>query len=188
VVDAVDQASEEVDRAAGIISHLRELVRGREPTRTSVDVHRLLHRVVDLLRLVARDRGVHLECEAAGDLPDVHADPVQVEQVIVNLVKNAVDAAAGLPKDRRRVTIVGRLSETGTVEVAVRDLGPGISEKLRKNLFEAFVTSKEDGMGMGLAISRSIVSSHGGKIWAVDNEPHGTAFHFTLPVGAASKE
>jgi len=188
LVDAMDHVSKEVNRAAGIVSHLREFVRGREPRRSSVDVRRLLQQAVELLQPVARDRGVALELDVSGELPIIQADPIQVEQVVVNLVTNAVDAAAGLPEKRRSVTIVGRLSETGLVEVTVRDLGRGIPEELKGKLFEAFVTAKENGLGVGLAISRSIVDSHGGKIWVVHNELHGSAFHFTLPVSAVNKE
>ena len=129
-----------------------------------------------------------LELESGGDLPLIQADPIQVEQIVVNLVANAVDAVSGLPPERRKVTIAGRLAETGSVEIAVRDHGWGVPEDLRDKLFEAFVTTKANGLGLGLAISRSIVESHGGKIWVIHHKPHGAAFHFTLPLNPVKNE
>jgi C4-dicarboxylate-specific signal transduction histidine kinase len=177
---AMECVSTEVMRAAGIIRHLREFVRGCEPHRANVDVGQLLSQVIDLLQPLARDKGVTLERELEDDLPPIEADPVQVEQVVVNLVANAMDAVSDLPVERRSVVLGARLSEADVVEIAVRDRGSGIAKEWEGKLFEAFTTTKEDGLGMGLAISRSIVHSHGGKIWFVHNEPHGAAFQFTL--------
>jgi len=179
--DAIEHVSTEVMRAAGIISHLREFVRGRELRRSSVDTDRLLRQAIDFLQPLARGKGVTLQLEVGDDLPHIEADPVQVEQVVVNLVANAIDAVSDLPAERRSVVLGARLSVPGAVEIAVRDRGRGIAKELGGKLFEAFTTTKENGLGVGLAISRSIVHSHGGRIWFAHNEPHGAAFHFTLP-------
>jgi two-component system, LuxR family, sensor kinase FixL len=100
---------------------------------------------------------------------------------VVNLLTNAMDAVADLPAERRKVVVGGNTPAAGGVEVMVRDHGPGIAPEIKDKLFEPFVTTKADGLGVGLAISRSIVESHGGRIWVVDLEPHGAAFHFTIP-------
>jgi C4-dicarboxylate-specific signal transduction histidine kinase len=186
--DTMEQVSREVSRAAGIVAHLREFVRGREPRRSSVDIGPLLRQAVELLTPAARDKGVTLMIEAREDLPTVRADAVQLEQVLVNLVANAMDAVSGLPAERRNVLITARSSDRNTIEIIVRDCGRGVPEQLRDKVFEAFVTTKEHGLGLGLPISRSIVASHGGRIWMVDNEPHGAAVHFTLPLPLVTKE
>ena len=182
LIGAMDHVTKEVRRAAGIVSNLRAFVQGREPRRSSIDLGQVLSQAFDLLQPAARDRRVVLEVETDADMPILQADPIQVEQVVVNLVTNAMDAVAGLPSSRRKVWINARMSGEDVIEVVVRDLGLGIPADIRESLFDAFVTSKPTGLGVGLAISRSIVTSHGGRIWAADNQPHGTAFHFLLPV------
>ena len=188
VIDVMDHIATEVSRAAGIVARLREFVRGRQPHRSTVDIRLLLQQAVELLRPAIRAKSVTLELEPGGDLPTIQADPIQIEQIVVNLVANAVDAVSGLPPERRKVTIEGRLAETDFVEIAVRDQGRGVPENIRDNLFEAFITTKKNGLGLGLAISRSIVESHGGKIWVVHHKPHGAAFHFSLPLNPVSNE
>jgi PAS domain S-box-containing protein len=179
---AIDQVSQEVSRAAEIVANLRGFVRGHATKRSKVDIGQLLEQAVELLRPLGHDKSVALELDVADDLPSVLADPTQIEQVVVNLLANAVEAVAGLPPGRRKVAVSGRLTKTGSIEIAVRDRGAGIPADLKDKVFEPFVTTKENGLGVGLAISRSIVESHGGAIWVVENEPHGAAFHFTIPL------
>jgi PAS domain S-box-containing protein len=181
MIDAVDHASREAIRAAGIVARLRSFVQDYQPARAFVDVRDLLRQAVEVVRAMARDRGVRLELSPDQGLPPVWADPVQLEQVVVNLLTNAVDAVSGLPAARRAVVVAGSLVQVECVEVTVQDGGPGIAADIRDRLFEPFVTTKQNGLGVGLAISRSIVESHGGKLWAADNRPHGAAFHFTIP-------
>lgn len=188
LVETIECVSQEVQRAAGIVSHLRDFVRGREPRRSTVDLRVLLQRARDLLQPKVLEAGVTLELEVEHELPLVQADPIQVEQVVINLVANAIEAVAALPPERRSVTVESRRTDGSSAEVVVSDLGPGIPEKLKKTLFEGFVTTKEDGLGLGLAICRSIVEAHGGVIWTVPNVPHGAVFHFTLPIDAAQQE
>jgi C4-dicarboxylate-specific signal transduction histidine kinase len=139
LIEATDQASREVNRAANIVTHLREFVRGRQPRRSSVDIGPLLHQAVELVKPAARDRGVTVVIETGDDLPRVHADAVQIEQVLVNLLTNAIDAVSALPNERRRITVVGRLLDSRAVEIVVRDCGRGIPENVQGKLFEAFV-------------------------------------------------
>ena len=115
--------------------------------------------------------------------PDAFMDKIQIQQVLLNLLRNAVEAMA--PGPRRELTIATGPSTDGMVEVAVADTGPGVLQAIRERLFQPFVTSKESGMGVGLSICRSIIDAHGGELWADDNPSGGTVFRFTLP--AASK-
>ena len=126
--------------------------------------------------------------DVADGLPLLLVDAIQIEQVVVNLVANAIDAAVGLPVTRRTVTVSGRVNEDRAVEVAVRDCGIGIPARIRDKLFGAFVSTKPTGLGMGLAISRGIIESHGGRIWHVEHEPYGAAFHFALSIDDAFEE
>jgi two-component system sensor kinase FixL len=126
-----------------------------------------------------------METELAADLPAVEGDPVQIQQVLINLLSNAFDAMDETTRDRRKVRITTEPNGEGTVCVSVRDRGAGIPGEVRDHLFEQFFTTKEDGLGMGLSIVRSIVEAHGGKIGADNAEGGGARFYFTLP---ATKE
>jgi signal transduction histidine kinase len=115
-------------------------------------------------------------------LPPLHADPVQLQQVTLNLVRNAIDALTGAPEPLREVVIAAGLNAQGDVEITVADQGPGVSADALEHLFNPFYTTKAGGTGLGLAISRSIVRAHGGKLWHTPNSPAGACFHVTLPV------
>ena len=188
IITAIARVSKEVSRAAAIVGRLREFVRGRDVHRSSVDILQSLHHVIDLMDPLARGKGVILRSKVSKSIPIVQADPIQIEQVIVNLVANAIDAVAELPEGTRQVTVSAHLSEAGAVEVVVQDGGHGVPPELRETLFEAFVSTKKDGLGVGLTISRTIIRAHGGKIWMVHHEPHGTSVHFTVPLAHAEKE
>jgi len=125
--------------------------------------------------------GVEARVEAAANLPMVRADRVQVQQVLLNLVVNACDAMSSCPVPRRRI-LVSTLLDDGFVRVTVSDRGNGIAREHADKIFQPFFTTKEQGLGMGLAICRNIVATHGGRLWAADNDGGGTRFHFTLPV------
>ena len=133
-----------------------------------------------------RHTGAGLELSLGGDV-DIYADRVQVEQVLLNFVRNAIDACRGLPEARRGVTISTR-RDGDKVRVEVADAGPGIDARLRERLFDPFVSGKSGGMGMGLSISKTIIEAHGGSIGVDDRKPHGAVFWFTLPVAAAEHE
>ena len=127
-----------------------------------------------------------LETLLEPDLPTVEADPIQLQQVIINLVINAFDAMRDTPVPERKVVIVTERTADGAIRTSVRDYGVGISEETRDRLFDHFFTTKAQGLGMGLAIVRSIVESHGGTIEGENVEGGGARFHFTLPATAAS--
>ena len=127
LLEVMEQVAAEVNRASGIISHLREFVRRREPHRSSIRIDELLHQAVSLMEPEIRDKEITVDIRLAQDLPTIHADPIQVEQVLVNLVGNAVDAMQEVPHSRRRLTITAESSDEGVIEVAVRDCGAGLT-------------------------------------------------------------
>jgi two-component system sensor kinase FixL len=181
VADAMEQATAEVTRAAGIVARLRDFVRRNEPHRSTVDVEAVLREALKLMEPEIRGRRARLDFQFDTDVATMLVDPVQVQQVVVNLVRNALEAMTDAPSEGRELAVTARSVQEGFVEFAVRDTGPGLARDLAGRLFAAFATTKQGGLGMGLAISRSIVKSHGGEIWFTENEPHGAAFHFTLP-------
>jgi signal transduction histidine kinase len=128
-----------------------------------------------------RKNGIQLQTRLAEDLPVIQGDRVQLQQVMLNLIMNAVEAMSPMRNDSREL-LVSTQSEADCVLVAVRDSGPGLSEVAIERAFEAFYTTKSSGLGMGLSICRSIVEAHGGRLWATANLPKGAAFQFTLPI------
>jgi two-component system sensor kinase FixL len=180
---ATDQ---QVKRAAEVIRHLRKFVRRGAVEKKPVSLPRVIEEALVLLRAMFVDHGVdvHLECAAA--LPPVDADAVQIEQVLVNLMRNSVEAMTAADRPPFRIEVACRQHGT-MLEVTVRDNGPGLNSAQQASLFNVFESEKEGGMGLGLAISRSIVQAHGGELWADPATGRGAAFRFTLPI-AGSKE
>ena len=138
--------------------------------------------MIELTRLEAIKNRVFVTAELAEGLPLVRGDRVQLQQVMLNLILNAIEALSGMGEGERAVLIRTGTGGSGDVLVVVRDTGPGLDLQSAERLFEAFYTTKPSGMGMGLSISRSIVEAHGGRLWASANEPHGAVFRFSLPV------
>jgi signal transduction histidine kinase len=124
---------------------------------------------------------LHTELDAA--VPSVLADRVQLQQVILNLVMNAIESTASVDRKSRRLEIYSTVWKPGELLVSVKDTGPGIDRRHAERLFAPFFTTKPQGIGMGLPISRSIIEAHGGRLWATKNEPHGAVFQFVLPTG-----
>jgi PAS domain S-box-containing protein len=169
-------------RASDVIERMRTLLKRRSFVARTLSVSDLLETVAILTRIDCTARKVSLEVAAlAPGLPVVMGDPVQIQQVLINLVLNATDAVANLPADRRNVAVRAARHENGGVEFSVSDLGPGIEAEKLEHLFEPFFTTKPSGLGMGLSISRTIIEAHGGRIWAVNNAREGATFRFTLP-------
>ncbi|MBK7977615.1 MAG: PAS domain-containing sensor histidine kinase [Deltaproteobacteria bacterium] len=168
-------------RAANVIQRLRSLLaRGRLDTRV-LAVSQLVSGVVALLRAEAEARGIKLEIDIAPDVPPVRGDAVQLQQVVLNLVMNAMDATLETPSTLRSVVLGARAVEGGWVEVRVTDLGHGICSEVADRLFERFFTTKANGMGLGLPVSRTIVEAHGGSLTAGNNVGPGATFRFLLP-------
>jgi PAS domain S-box-containing protein len=174
-------------RAAEIIKRIRLLFKKGTPERESVEVNEVIREMTVLLRSEAARYVVSIRTELAADIPQVIADRVQLQQVLLNLMINGIEAMKDADGGRELV-IKSQRAETEQVLVAVNDTGVGLPAQQADQLFNAFFTTKPHGTGMGLSISRSIVESHGGRLWAANNSPHGASFCFTLPTRAAAKE
>ncbi len=138
--------------------------------------------VVEMVRTEAEGREVHVRLELPEELPRVRADRIQLQQVMLNLVRNGFEAMHGTPSEDRCLTVESRLIDHDSVAVCVRDEGEGCESRHLDRLFEPFFTTKEQGLGMGLSISRSIIESHGGRLTARPNATRGLTFQFTLPI------
>ncbi|MCA8967674.1 MAG: hypothetical protein KDC48_22525, partial [Planctomycetes bacterium] len=179
---ALEQISAQGVRAGDIVHNLRQFVRKGGSSRTSVDVNDVIRDVLGLLQHDVRQRAVNLQLALDADLPEVPADRVQVGQVTLNLVRNALDALDDEPGAPRDVRITTARSGERVIEVAVADTGTGLPPDGPQRVFETFFTTKPDGMGIGLSICRSLVEAHGGRLTAESNPGGGATFRFTLPI------
>jgi len=184
LLESIEQISLQADRAGQIIRRLRDFVRRADSSRSQENINDLVGDVLGLLEIEARAHNVKLGTVLAAELPRVAVDRIQIEQVITNLVKNAMEATWDLPPELRRVTLRTEMNEAGMLQVSVTDTGKGIKAKELNQVFEPFYTTKQSGMGLGLSISRSIVEAHGGRLEAVKNAHKGMTFRFALPVAA----
>lgn len=176
----LDDIVQDDQRAADVIQSVRAMLKRHEPELVALDANQLIRDVVRFLHSDAVLRSASIALDLAPDLPVLHGDLVQLQQVLVNLVLNGLDAMKLVPAEHRRLLI--RTERAGdAVRVAVRDCGTGLDPGDRDRLFEPFYTTKIEGMGLGLPIARGIVEAAGGRLWAVDNDDQGTTFVFTLP-------
>jgi PAS domain S-box-containing protein len=172
----------DIDRAADIIHRIRDHIKKAPPRQDSFDLNGAIREVIAFARVEIADGGISVETRLAEDLLSLHGDRVQVQQVVLNLILNAIDAMSSV-SDRPRQLLISTEREADGVLVAVRDTGPGIDPEYRERVFEPFYTTKSSGVGMGLSISRSLVEAHGGRLWADASKSIGSAFQFTLPTG-----
>jgi C4-dicarboxylate-specific signal transduction histidine kinase len=170
------------DRAGNVVSRIRDLVKKAPPQMEPLHMNEAISEVIELTRGEAAKSGVSVQTQFAESLPPVRADRTQLQQVILNLILNAVQAMNESGLALRELQIGTEANGSDGVLISIRDSGPGIRQENLDRLFDPFYTTKQAGMGMGLAICRSIVEGHGGRIWATANVPQGAAFHFTLPV------
>jgi signal transduction histidine kinase len=168
-------------RAADIISRIRSMSKKGESQRQLIDLNEVAREIVTLLQNEARRYSIAISTELDGNLPKVMADSVQVQQVILNLMMNGFDAMKNVDRTRELV-IRSRREEDCSLIVSVSDSGVGLPSEETNQIFDAFFTTKSEGLGMGLRISRSIVEAHGGRLWTANNSPHGATFSFTLPI------
>src|ERR1700674_2542465 len=173
-------------RASAVIGRIRSLMSRQPPHREGVDINEPIREVVALAQQELRRNGVALRTVLADGLPRVHGDKVQLQQVLLNLLVNGIEAMSGAAGGPRELVVGSARDEASGVRVTVRDNGVGLDAASTDRLFDPFYTTKPGGMGMGLAISRSIIESHGGRIWVSSNTPRGAVFEFTLPGGGAS--
>jgi len=173
------------DRAAEVVSSVRAMFKKDSRERSSVDINKLIRTVLELARVELQKNGVELQAALGENLPAVECDPVQIQQVILNLVMNAIEAMHNV--EPRVLRIESKPSAPGTVRVSVQDTGKGVDPMQLDRIFRPLVTTKERGMGMGLSICRSIIESHHGRIWVEAAAPRGAIFLFELPVKAEAE-
>ncbi len=181
LVAALDEVTSQSHRAAEIISSLRKLLRKAEPQRIPIQLNDVVSDVTRLMQAEFQRGNIRLRTRLNAALPDVLGDRIQLEQVLLNLLQNACDAVADTPHLRRRIVVETRDCGGDCVSVCVQDNGAGLAAADTDRLFERFYSSKPHGMGMGLAISRTIIEAHQGRLWAEANEDGGAIFNFSLP-------
>jgi C4-dicarboxylate-specific signal transduction histidine kinase len=188
LAEIFDRIAADAHRAGGVIRRLRRFVKKRTTGCVPLDINETVREVCRFVSADASQQQTALHMELADALPRVPADAVQVQQVILNLIRNALDAMRDAGTVDRRISIETRETETHGIEVIVQDTGPGISPGLKDQAFEQFFTSKDDGLGMGLAISQSIIEAHGGRIWFASPPSGGARVHITLPPNATEPD
>ena len=181
VREALDAIVKDGHRAADVIQRIRQLATKTSPQKARLDVNDVIRDVVPLIGTEVRAHDVSLRIDLAPELPPVLADRIQLQQVLINLVMNGIEAMASIGGRPRELVVRSQPGDGDQVMVSVRDAGVGIDTQKIDQLFSAFYTTKPDGMGMGLSISRSIIETHGGRLWATPNADHGATFHFALP-------
>jgi C4-dicarboxylate-specific signal transduction histidine kinase len=176
----------DADRAGNIIDRVRDHIKKAPPRKYRFDLNKAINEVIVLARSAIAKNGVSVQARLAEGLASVEGDRVQLQQVLLNLVLNAVEAMSAVDEGTRDLLISTEQSQTNGVLVTVRDSGPGVDPEHIERVFEAFYTTKPSGVGVGLSICRSIIDAHGGRLWADANEPRGVAFQFTLPCAELS--
>lgn len=189
---ALEKTAHQAERAGEIIRRLRTFLGKGDSQPAAVSLPRLIDDVLELVRPTARQSGVRLHLDLPDSLPPVFADRIQIEQVLLNLIRNGLEAVNSQPPGSRTVTLSAARLDPTTLRISVHDNGPGLAEDVQDRLFQPFTSTKTTGMGLGLSISRSIIEAHGGKLWCQNLDPEapslpflpsgGTLFHFTLPV------
>ena len=179
---AMQKASLQAERAGKIIRRVRDFVKKSEPNRGPVQIAEVIEEVIGFVEIEARKAGVRVSVNVSPELPPAYADKLMIEQVVLNLVKNGIEAMQDTPRGARELTIRARANGADFIEVNVADRGHGVRVEQAENLFAPFYTTKPEGMGMGLNICRSIIEFHHGRLWTVPNSGGGSVFSFTLPV------
>jgi two-component system sensor kinase FixL len=183
--DVLEKISQQALRAGQVIARLREFTEKGSTERRPEDLNKVVEEACALALVGTRESGIRANLNLAADLPPVAIDKVQVQQVVVNLVRNAVEAMS--ESKLRTLEVVTERDTDRAITVCVVDTGPGLTDTVRRTLFQPFVTTKEKGMGIGLSICRSIIDAHGGRISAQTNPSGGTRFAFTLPIAEATR-
>jgi C4-dicarboxylate-specific signal transduction histidine kinase len=172
-----------VDHAAGVVRRMRDFLRRGRPHVSTIGPRSMLEEALTLIGAEASAKHVHVELDASDDLPALHGDRIQLEQVVLNLVRNAIESIAEAGRSSGHIRIVARqLPAPPRIEIGIRDDGPGVDDRLADRLFDPLATSKEEGLGLGLPICVSIVESHGGRVWLHSRDAGATEFRFSLPL------
>jgi signal transduction histidine kinase len=181
VREALACIAEDGKRAGEVIAGIRELMKKAPPRKDRVEINEAIREVIELTRSEAVKNGISVQTELADGLPLIQGDRVQLQQVMLNLIVNAVEATSGVSEGSGELLISTRKADTGGVRVAVRDTGTGLTPAALEHLFEPFYTTKPNGLGLGLSICHSIIDAHGGRLWVSANVPRGAVFQFTVP-------
>jgi PAS domain S-box-containing protein len=176
------QVAEQAERAANIIKHIRGLVARRGRDRSPLDLNEVLLSALDMVRLEADRQGVTIDTQLATDLPPIPADAVEIEQVAMNLMRNAIEAMSVPEATNRILTLGTSQTKDGQIAIWVSDTGPGFPSDLAEKLFNSFYTTKRDGLGIGLSLSRRIIEAYGGRLWAESDGRTGATFRCILPI------
>jgi two-component system sensor kinase FixL len=184
LVDVLNRAIEQTERAGLIIRRLRNFIEKREPVRAKEDINKVVEDAISLGHSGFRDTGIKWTLKLQPGIPLVLIDKVQIQQILVNLIRNATEAMSDL--DKRQLSIATAVDDH-EVEIAVADTGIGLPDDVVSRLFHPFVTTKERGMGMGLSICRTIAEAHGGRLWLDSNSAGGATFKLRLPANASSE-
>jgi two-component system sensor histidine kinase TtrS len=179
ILRGVQQIAVQAERGGEVVRNMRSFVRKRQPSLRRLDPGLLISDTLVLFAPLAERRNVAVVFEPHSSLPAIDVDKLQLEEVLLNLLQNAADAIEGMPEGKVSVRVS---SANGVVEIGVADTGPGLGEDAMNRLFETFFTTKPQGLGLGLSLSRSIIESHGGRLWAENIQGGGALFRFTLPV------
>jgi PAS domain S-box-containing protein len=185
---SIDRIVNDGERAAGILSRIRDFSKKAPARREGLEINQAILEIIALARVPMSDNGVLAKMQLAEGLPHILGDRVQLQQVILNLIMNAIEAMSEVTKGPRELLISTSTTEASAVLVTVSDTGPGLSQASAERIFDAFYTTKASGLGMGLSICRSIAEAHGGRLWVKPNEPRGAVFCLMLPVGEKSIE
>ena len=181
VREALVCAAKDTDRAGAVVGRMRALMQKASARTDRVDINEAVREVIELTRGEALKNGVSVKTKFAKGLPIITGDRVQLQQVVLNLILNALQAMGAVSEGARQMLITTSQTELNDLCIGVQDTGPGLSPENLSRLFEPFYTTKPNGMGMGLAICRSIIEDHGGRLWATRHEPRGALFQFTIP-------
>jgi C4-dicarboxylate-specific signal transduction histidine kinase len=177
----LDKIVRDGNRAGEVIDRIRALIKKAPSRKELLEINSAIREVLELTRGEVVTNGVSLQAQFADDLPLIQGDRVELQQVMLNLIINSIEAMSGMTEGSRELLIGTGKAESGGVLVAVRDSGPGLGPGTLDRVFDAFYTTKPSGMGMGLSICRSIIEAHGGRLWAIASVPRGATFQFTLP-------
>jgi PAS domain S-box-containing protein len=184
---AANRMVQAATRASEIVQRIRTTFKKSTSTTASVDLNEIVEETIPFVHGEAQRKNVSVRAELHAGIPCVNGDRVQLQQVLLNLMMNGIEAMAGLGMEPKRLLIRSAVPNPSELLVSIADTGPGIDAELASRLFTPFFTTKPQGIGMGLRISRSIIEAHGGRLWAAKNEPRGAVFHFNLPVATANE-
>jgi C4-dicarboxylate-specific signal transduction histidine kinase len=181
VKEALGCVVRDADRAKDIVGRIRSQIKRAPPQKERFDFHEAINEVIVMVQSAINKSGVSCSTRLMDGLVPVQGDRVQLQQVLVNLILNAVEAMSSIEDGTRELSIRTEQSQTGGILVAVHDSGPGVDPVNLERVFEPFYTTKISGIGMGLSICQTIINGHGGRLWMSANEPRGAVFQFTLP-------